>query len=490
MRAAVIALGLIVIALIARADVTKQAAPAGFDHARHAQATTLACTQCHSLERGGSTKAPSHATCFGKCHAEQATTLKLKEPVPDDRLRYCNACHAETALVVPIDRKALALTAVRSGVEHGLQLGHNSHAQIACAKCHEPGRPRKGRPHERCIACHNDKTSPTSTFAISECAKCHPTGGDRPHLIRSQVVVTSTFSHAKHAGRGAAKQCTTCHAGVAATDARALPSPKVETCATAGCHDGKAGFGVLTVCTKCHVDVPKTEFKVARPSDVFSHARHEPQAKPCGACHPLSKSGEVHVVGHLACVEGCHKHEDELGARWPTICGACHDGTEPWRALIADKIPSDTTEFGASLDHDKHRAACASCHTLTTTRTELRPPRGHRSCTTAGCHAVTGGPAPQMTACEGCHQGGLQIARETARLSARWSVRATFTHRVHAEKLAVECVRCHSDLTSPKLLSLPAPAKATCSSDGCHDGRGAFKVTGTSCTRCHPGAKK
>ena len=362
MRAAVIALGLIVVALIARADQAPQrprsTAPAGFDHARHAQATQVACAQCHPLERGiiagvaggAGAKAPSHATCFGKCHAEQAATLKLKDPVPDDRLRYCNACHAETALVVPVDKKALAQTAAKNGVEYGLQLGHNSHSQIACTKCHDPGRPRKGRPHDRCLACHGDKAE--KTFAIAECEKCHPTGRDRPRLVRSEVLVTAMFSHAKHATRGTAKQCASCHAGVIATDARALPSPKVETCARGGCHDGKAAFGAMTSCTKCHQDAPKGEFKVARPDAVFSHARHEPHTKaPCAACHPLSKSGEVLVTGHLACVDGCHKHETEFGARAPTICGACHDGTEPWRPLIADKLPSDTTEFGATLDH-------------------------------------------------------------------------------------------------------------------------------------------
>jgi hypothetical protein len=79
--------------------------------------------------------------------------------------------------------------------------------------------------------------------------------------------------------------------------------------------------------------------------------------------------------------------------------------------------------------------------------------------------------------------------RQAARLGARWSVRATFSHRTHSVKAAADCVACHVDLTSPTVLSLAAPTKATCSTAGCHDGT-AFKVTGTSCTRCHPGSKK
>jgi len=487
MRAAVIFL---VACSVAHADAPKRTAPAGFDHPRHAQATALACTQCHPLERGVIAKPPTHATCFGKCHAEQVGALKLRDAVADPR--YCIGCHAETALSLPIDTKALARTAVTTGADHALQLGHAAHGQIACAKCHDMARPNRGLPHARCVGCHGDK--PETTFAISECAKCHPPGTDRPRFARdSQVVVTSAFSHTRHATRGAAKQCLTCHAGVAATNTRTLPTPKLETCTTAGCHDAKAAFGAMTACTRCHRDVPKGEFLVARPAALFSHANHAPLTKakaPCASCHPLSKTGEIQVAGHLACVDGCHDHEADFGARAPKICGACHDGTEPWRPLIADKIPTDTTEFGATLDHRKHAGACTSCHTLTTTRTELRPPRGHRSCTTAGCHAVTAGPAPRMTACESCHQAGAAATRESARLTARWSVRATFKHRVHGQKIAVDCVKCHTDLTSPTVLSLAPPPKAACSASGCHDGGAAFKVTGTSCTRCHPGSPK
>jgi c(7)-type cytochrome triheme protein len=382
-------------------------------------------------------------------------------------------------ILVAVIARAQPTTAPVSGA---IQFGHKAHAQVACAKCHDPGKPRKGKTHARCIGCHLE-TRTDKTFPLSDCAKCHPAGNDRPHLQRSQIVVTSAFSHGKHAPR--AKQCAACHGEL--TNDLAIASPRQPTCTTAGCHDGKAAFDAISKCTKCHVDVPKGEFSVARPDKTFSHAKHEPHVSgPCTTCHTLSKTGEIQVGGHTPCVTGCHKHEDEFGKREPTICGACHDGTEPWRKLIADKIPADATEFGSTLDHRNHNANCATCHSLTTTRTELRPPRGHRACTT--CHLVTGGPAPQMAACESCHQAGVIAAREAARLTARWSVRATFNHREHASKVTVDCARCHTDLSSPTTLSLAAPPKSACAS--CHDGTSAFKVTGTSCTKCHPGAPK
>jgi c(7)-type cytochrome triheme protein len=481
-----IAILLVLLAGVAHAD--RKVQPASFDHAGHATKTQVACARCHAPATIG--KPLGHATCFTGCHGELAPTLKLREAVPDDKLRFCNPCHAETVLVTPIDRKALARTVPFGGAEHAIQLGHDSHRQIGCDKCHEAGGPRRTALHGRCVGCHGDK--PDKTFGLAACEKCHPRGQGRPQLARNeaQIYVRSAFSHARHATRGAARQCTTCHGAIAATEALTLPRPTLASCTTTGCHDGAAAFGATASCTKCHRDVPAGKFDVWRPKATYSHAKHDTRistkgtAMPCASCHPLAKTGEVLVANHTPCA-GCHA--DDFGAREPITCSACHTGTEPWRPLIADKLPPDDTEFGSAIDHGKHARDCASCHSLTTTRTELRPPRGHRACATAGCHAMAGGPAPQLTACESCHRRELVSLRETDRLSAPWSVRATFRHAGH-DKTA--CTKCHVDMTAKDVLVLARPPKATCAVDGCHDGKGAFKVTGTACTRCHPGARK
>jgi c(7)-type cytochrome triheme protein len=203
-------------------------------------------------------------------------------------------------------------------------------------------------------------------------------------------------------------------------------------------------------------------------------------------CHPLTRSGEVVVVGHGPCAT-CHA--DDFGSRSPRICGACHNGTEPWRALVADREPAAQSEFGATLDHARHPGACGRCHALTTAATQLRPPRGHRACTGQGCHAVAEGPTPRLTACEACHRPGLQRAREAARLAAPWSVRAAFDHGSHATTRSgapLACEACHVDVRAPDVTALATPPKSTCAP--CHDGSAAFKLTGTSCARCHRGA--
>src|SRR5439155_9686658 len=179
--------------------------------------------------------------------------------------------------------------------------------------------------------------------------------------------------------------------------------------------------------------------------DRFVHAKHD--VANCSACHAIGKSGEEASTGHAACTNAtCHA--DEFGSNKPTICGACHNGTEAWRHLLVDREPAADTELGVSLDHGKHAGACASCHALTTQRTQLRPPRGHKACATSGCHAVSGGPAPQLARCTGCHELGLAGARRTKRESATWSVRKAFEHDKHAS----DCTSCHTDMTAAKVI--------------------------------------
>ncbi len=108
--------------------------------------------------------------------------------------------------------------------------------------------------------------------------------------------------------------------------------------------------------------------------------------------------------------------------------------------------------------------------------------------TEATCAVV---PAPQLGACESCHQLGLADKRIAIRTTLSWSVRAKFDHaphRVGRDGSAIACTSCHDDLHGDVLAQLAAPKKASC--QPCHDGGTAFKLTGTTCTRCHVGAPR
>ena len=485
MRAWVIAGVLVLLATFARAD---------FDHNLHDRdiavsgKESIACTACHTIKNGALVGNPGHAACFGACHgAPPPKPVKgVKPAISADQQRLCGNCHAEGS--------AKALFPPYPPTDFALAMPHKGHKEVACSSCHFV--PGKATPHKRCLGCHDGAKAPM----MSKCTACHTPGSGSPlppRMIAPIDTVTSEFSHPKHAARGGAgAQCATCHADVRETDDSILPRPKMKSCGIAGCHDGKPTFSINVACTKCHTSAPAGKFDVERPTDRYSHATtHKDINVACASCHPLGATGEVLVAGHTACLP-CHEErfaerrrpkDRELQPKDPDepkqICGACHNATEPWRKLTADRPPPERTEFGATLSHDKHPSACASCHSLTTTTTQLRPPRGHRACTGTACHAVKGGPAPELTACESCHELGLAAKRNSIRTTQTWSVRAKFDHGPHPG----ECTTCHTDLHGDSVIQLATPKKATC--QPCHDGGTAFKLTGTTCLRCHPGVK-
>jgi c(7)-type cytochrome triheme protein len=461
----------------------------GFDHLLHdrdlavAGGESLPCARCHAMQGGALVGRPGHAACFGACHGPPPGP---RDHTPGDRIAVCTACHAEAVVVAPgAHGYPVHYPPYTLELDFAIAVGHKRHRALACATCHTGGKPA---PHQRCAGCHDG--GPGRGPAMTACTACHLPAAGRPlppAIVRADINVAAAFSHGRHAARGGdGARCATCHHAVLDTDDNRLPAPDAASCAAAHCHDGAAAFAVTVACRRCHTDPGDPEFKVARPTARYAHATHRAVQLPCSACHPLRPSGEVATAGHAPCAT-CHA--DDFGRRQPRICGACHNGTEPWRALIADRGPPETTEFGAALDHAKHPGDCTRCHALTTAAAQLRPPRGHRACTGKACHAVTGGPAPALSACERCHREGLARDRQAARLAAPWSVRRAFDHAAHArtgDDQPLACATCHGDLRGPDPAALPTPAKATCAP--CHDGTTAFKLTGTRCTRCHEGA--
>ncbi|TMQ21908.1 MAG: hypothetical protein E6J90_00530 [Deltaproteobacteria bacterium] len=486
MTRALIAIAVLAIAAAARAAPSKAV---GFEHNLHDRdlvvggGESLPCARCHAMKGGALVGKPGHAACFGACHGPPPR----RGDRPGDRLAVCTSCHAETVLAAggaqgyPVHYPPYTLDP-----NFAITVGHRRHAALACATCHGG----RAAPHARCAGCHDGTGAAGRGPAMTACTGCHTPATGRPlppMIIHAEINVAKAFSHARHAARGAdGARCVTCHRAVVDTDDNRLPAPSAATCATARCHDGTAAFAVTAACARCHANPGDPGFKVARPTARYSHTTHQAVQLPCATCHSLARSGEVRVAGHAPCVT-CHA--EDFGSREPRICGACHNGTEPWRALVADRGPPEGTEFGATLDHGKHPGACTRCHALTTPATQLRPPRGHRACTGAGCHAPAAGPAPTLAACERCHRRGRALERQTARLAAPWSVRQAFDHTSHAQRdgRPVPCDACHVDLAGPDVAALATPPKATCAP--CHDGTAAFKLTGTTCARCHQGGQ-
>jgi c(7)-type cytochrome triheme protein len=486
-------------ALIVAAGIASAEPAGGFDHHVHERnlfaggKDPIPCARCHVERNGRLVGRPDHSSCFGACHGAKPVTPARGAMIRDaDRMKVCKSCHAEALLVAPYSGKlAVGYPPYTIDPDFSLSVGHKQHRDVACTQCHaDPERKQPVVAHARCISCHDGATGHGPP--MSKCAGCHPAASGSPlppQLAAVHNTVTATFSHGKHAARGnAGKDCATCHAAIRDTDDSQLPRPTVNDCTTSGCHDGAKAFAATEACTRCHASAPADRFVVERPTQRFVHGGSHAKAmkKPCIGCHPASVQGEIVVGGHASCTGPDNCHDADFGKRTPLICGACHNATEPWRHLVADRPPPEVTEFGATLDHRKHDQPCASCHKLRTSTAELRTPRGHAACTTKGCHAVTGGPAPQIGACTGCHELGLSVARTAKRIAAPWSVRTKFDHKPHrGTDGELACKACHVDVTAARVLDLAAPPKPTCAP--CHDGKTSFKLTGTQCTRCHLG---
>ncbi len=477
---------------VARANNAAITNPSDFDHTVHSKRTQLsggaeiACASCHPLHNGLVRKRPNHAACFGSCHAAAPTRNDaVKRFAAEPTL--CGACHrAPQPNVATNFRTPLQPEVVDR--DFGLALSHQAHSSTACQACHRTGATKasnvRAQPHARCIQCHSAITVDT-TFAITACGRCHTNAfgpGSTPAIASGLLAVTKAFSHQPSAHRQA--PCATCHRAVTTSSSDVLEPPTMVSCGTSNCHDGKTTFATTQTCTRCHQEAPAGTFTIARPTKRFSHAAHNTPARltssnptPCTSCH-RNGNNEPTPPTHDAC-SPCHA--SDFASPQPTICGACHQSTEPWRGLTADQRPLPTSEFGAQLDHRSHKAPCTSCHTLTTTTTELRPARGHSSC--SSCHRDQA--APALTQCTECHQPNLTIERNQQRLAAAWSTRRQFDHGAHGRAVATsQCNDCHT--TAPlagEIAAYPTPPKAACAR--CHNGQRAFSVTSTECRRCH-----
>lgn len=488
MRAAVMVLAL------SLASVAQAEPPRGFDHVVHdgkivvSGRDAVACATCHPIAAGGGLIGrPGHAACLGACHPAP----RQRRPASADATPVCEACHPPSSLGQR--RPAVGYPPYQVDPDFGLAFDHARHRAVDCARCHAaPGdRARPPTPHARCAGCHDGATAAPPMAA---CVGCHPAGTGvnlRPAAVRGPLALGATYDHRRHqarAPRAAALGCATCHAGVGASPGLELPTPRKAACATAGCHDGAAAFAVTEACVRCHATPPRDSFAVARPTEPFSHVAHDGRAPlpACTTCHRLAPDGQPRAPAHAACA-GCHA--EDLSARAPRTCGACHRATEPWRHLEADVIPRARSEFGVELSHVAHAAiACERCHALATSTRELRPARGHGACTGAGCHASAsaGSARPALDDCGACHGLGREAARDRARIDAPWSVRATFRHGPHAVDgaAALPCATCHADVAAAATVAaIPAPTKAAC--ERCHDGARAFRMTGHGCARCH-----
>jgi hypothetical protein len=388
------------------ADCHDQAAwrPApGFDHTKTSWPLTgrhavVSCEKCHTLRRPDpANPADTYRVFRGVAGRDCAA---CHQDAHRGRLgQSCSVCHTTASWRSTVtasfdhDRTAFPL--------------RGRHAQVACHKCHVPGRPLRMK-HDRCADCHADAHGGQLAHRADQgrCETCHDVEGFRPARF-------GPADHAKTAyplkGAHLAVACDACHRPAAGSVPRSARRA------------GPAGGSAMhfrftsTLCADCHRDPHRGE--VARYMGklgceachrvdswrevAFDHGqtrfalagRHARVS--CNGCHRRAEAGRptgpLRFAGVPRACAGCHRdpHQGQFAAAGgATDCERCHT-TDDLKATKFDHA----RESRYRLDGAHARLACAACHRPETkdgaTFTRYKP----LPTTCIGCHGPSGRPA-------------------------------------------------------------------------------------------------
>ena len=451
------------------------------------------CAQCHvRFDRNA-----QNDKCMA-CHKDVGADVRQRTG-HHGRLKpaACRSCHTDhrgrDARIVDLDTKRYDHTQT----DYALK---GKHQQVACEKCHTPGRKYSQAPQD-CVSCHrkDDEGSKGHKGSLgTACADCH----------REESWKQTTFDHDKTrfalTGKHVDTKCDACHkTGVPYKEA-----PR----SCIGCHrkddDGAKGhkgrYGER--CDTCHGTKAWKPPTFNHDADTKWALRGKHRSTTCTSCH----------TGHLyrdkvgtGCVD-CHRKDDTHKGSLGNECQACHTERE-WK---------ETGRF----DHDrsrypllgKHRdAKCEACHQAG--RYKDTP----QDC--VSCHRKDDKHKPSLgERCESCHSERdwkeisrfdhakarfalrgrhVQIKCDACHKSANWREAArdcNGCHRnddKHAGTLGTDCAACHGEdkwtpapgfdhqRTKFPLRNAHAARKVVCKD--CHADAKAYRSTALECVACH-----
>jgi hypothetical protein len=257
-----------------------------------------ACFDCH---KGSDFHKPiAHDRCQD-CHQDPHSGQFASRAAGSD----CSACHFDTGFKPSrFDREAHRQSAFPL---------EGKHAQLECAKCHEPkARATVYMTGKRiCSACHQDAHAGEFAAApyANQCNLCHTADGFQP----------AAFSVARHAqthfaltGQHVSVACNDCHKPLAT--ASTLPPPR------------RHHF-VAQTCNTCHVDPHQTKLA-------------------CETCHTTAQWKEVSPYDHAKTgfrIEGAHEK---------LKCIDCHNPSGPGAVAASTAKP----------DFSQRPGTCSACH--------------------------------------------------------------------------------------------------------------------------------
>jgi hypothetical protein len=318
----------------------------------------------------------------------------------------------------------------------------DSHARVACAACHKPGKkfreapgrcldchkdvePHKGKLGERCEVCHRE--THWGEFVFDHARTNFPLDGKHQGVGCSDCHVNERY-------KGITKVCAECHAND--DKHQGQYGHKCDNChLTRGWHAVKFdhdrdtkfkldGRHQSTSCNECHTgkDIYKEKLK----SDCYTCHRLKDEhkglyGKKCQDCHTTKGWGEAkfdHDKDTKFKLKGKHKK---------VTCVDCHPGD-----LFKDKAPTDC--FGCHRQDDVHRGQqgkeCQKCHAEDGWIKEVDFDHDLTKFPLLGAHATL--------ACEECHTS-------TSFKDAKGNCLACHeADDVHKKRLGPRCERCHN----------------------------------------------
>ncbi len=400
-----------------------------FDHAKTKFPLTLAhakvaCERCHATVKSPDDP-PAQVgppniryrgvatTCAG-CH---------KDPHEGRFGQRCESCHQSDSW------KSIQ----RANFDHSRTAYPltGKHDDVACEKCHRPGRPRKISGFERCATCHTD--AHLGQFALrksgGECGECHTTKGFRPS---SYTVTDHEQSTYPLLGAHRTVTCATCH--------RTVPTAEL----------------ARAVAVRVPATPPPLPAPMPRPA-AFALLPPTP---------PPTTVTQFHFAATKC--QDCHRdpHGGDADRHLGTDgCLACHALTN-WREIRFDH---GTTKFPIAGRHVK--VACIGCHKSKAPGGGLKPP-STRAWAPPREVRLAGAPLP----CSGCHVdvhlGQVGTACEKCHSDADWNPSRfdhdrDSTYKLEGAHRAVACIGCHpKEMNAGKSVMRLRPLGAACTD--CH----------------------
>ena len=389
---------------------------------------------CHTLTRTGALVGrPDHAACFGRATAPRRPRASAARA--RDRARARPRVH-------DLPRRGRAARAVRHArsrsrfrptsrpTSRSRSATSSTGRRVHAVPCHREG----GAPHRRCASCHDGARTAGHGPPMTACEGCHTAGRRSPDPAVARGA-------AQHRDRDVLARPATRRAVVAAARARPATrrSARPTTPAAAADRDGVR-----------HQRLPRRQGRVPdhrgvhalphrwRPRQVRGRATDRAvlapprRARGRDRAPAAIRSSRVARSWSRAMRRAWRATPTDFERRTPTDVRRVPQ-RRPSRGVSSSPIacpPTAPSSARRSIT-PSIPAPARTCHTLTTTSAQLRPPRGHRACTGTACHAIgrwpgararqlrrLSSPRPRRPARGRAHRGGVVRARHLRSRSA------------------------------------------------------------------------